>query len=77
MISSIQERLNKITMHVFVIGCSLENMDTGQNLANFLEQEKLFEFERNSNKFKYLIKKTKQSNLLEKFVEKEIDSLKG
>lgn len=64
-------------MHVFVIGCSLENMDTGQNLANFLEQEKLFEFERNSNKFKYLIKKTKQSNLLEKFVEKEIDSLKG
>ena len=64
-------------MHVFVIGCSLENMDTGQNLANFLEQEKLFEFERNSSKFKYLIKKTKQSNLLEKFVEKEIDSLKG
>ena len=55
----------------------MENMDTGQNLANFLEQEKLFEFERNSNKFKYLIKKTKQSNLLEKFVEKEIDSLKG
>lgn len=52
-------------------------MDTGQNLANFFEEEKLFKFKTNSKKFKHLVRRSEQSNLLETFIKKEIISLEG
>ena len=52
-------------------------MDTGQNLANFIKEEKFFKFTTNGKKFKHLVIRSEQSNLLERFIEKEIISLEG
>ena len=52
-------------------------MNTGEDLGNFLRQNKLLEVKLKRNKFKHIIRSTGRSHILKQIIKKEITAEEG